>query len=409
MSRSPLSLSTVLETVHCFDEGDGIGSAEPYLWPVFFKIDGDSFAVESVGLIGFPVIEARNGHHGNLGDSDVDDGDDVPVPPELGQWQTTLKPIPVNDPTFRALIGEDLPGIAGVAVVLMEEDGWPDSLANTGYSALTDAITLAVAQIAAGFQHATHAPTKEEITAAISTVKDTAAGTVRDAIKGQMSGWQLLWYGTFGNNDDTIGSEVWTVSQDEFVHEDGTTTPVIDFVRHWDSDEAGDGDWQLSGSFTGVVPCPANALSGLFERSATEHTEREPSHRAALTAMRKFRSDNYAAYPGLTSWWQALHLNATTLVRAATRDRAVRDAVAQLFDRLPAVLQNPDERLDEHDLRALDTVLRSVAALSPQARRSFAGTAVKVAPTLAGRSWNEALKIMSGTPPNGSAPTRLPD
>ena len=195
MARPTLKLEVALENVHCYDEGDGPGDAEPYLWPVFFKIDGDSYAVETgAGLIGFPVIESRNGHHGNLGDTDVDAGDDVPVPEALGIWEDSLKPIPINDPFIRTVLGEDdLPGIVGTAVVLMEQDGWPWSLANTGYNALVNAIHLAVARVAAGFQHATHAPTKDEIEAAIKTVKDTAANTVHDAVKGEMSGWQLLW------------------------------------------------------------------------------------------------------------------------------------------------------------------------------------------------------------------------
>jgi hypothetical protein len=174
MARPKLNLTIALENIHCYDEADGWGSAEPYMWPVFFKIDGDGYAVDTgVGLIGFPVIESRNGDHGNLGDTDVDAGDDVAVPESLGTWKTTLKPIPVNDPVIQTLIGDDLPGICGVAAVLMEQDEWPNSLAETGYHALVNAIQLSVAQVAAGFQHATHAPTKEEIDAAFRQSRTT--------------------------------------------------------------------------------------------------------------------------------------------------------------------------------------------------------------------------------------------
>ena len=35
--RATLNLETVLQNVHCHDEGDGWGNAEPYIWTVFFK------------------------------------------------------------------------------------------------------------------------------------------------------------------------------------------------------------------------------------------------------------------------------------------------------------------------------------------------------------------------------------
>ncbi len=132
MARTAIHLKTQLVDILCRDEADGIGNAEPYLWPVFFKIDGDSFAVDAVGLIGFPTIIATNGNHGNLGDTDVDQGDRVVIPEALGTQTTLLKPIPVNDPTLRMVIGDDLPGIAGAVVVLMEQDSWPNSIATTG-------------------------------------------------------------------------------------------------------------------------------------------------------------------------------------------------------------------------------------------------------------------------------------
>ncbi|HEX7957880.1 MAG TPA: hypothetical protein VF508_13100, partial [Pyrinomonadaceae bacterium] len=81
MARAPINLRVQILDIFCHDEADGIGDAEPYLWPVFFKVDGDSYAVDAPGLIGFPKVITTNGNHGNLGDTDVGDDDRVSVPP----------------------------------------------------------------------------------------------------------------------------------------------------------------------------------------------------------------------------------------------------------------------------------------------------------------------------------------
>jgi hypothetical protein len=235
----------------CQDEADGPGDAEPYLWPVFFKIDGDSFAVDSVGLIGLPVIHSTNGAHGNLGTTDVGAGDLVTIPESVGTWLTVLKPIPVNDPTFKMVIGDDLPGIAGVVAVLMEQDSWPDSFATVGYSALINAVQLGVAQAAASFQMATMPPTKEEIDAQVAKMKALASTMVTGAIESYMSGTQTAWYGTLGNNDDQIGTQAWTMNQDDF-----KSRNLISITEQWSGDN---GSWTINGGFinldgTVVVP-----------------------------------------------------------------------------------------------------------------------------------------------------------
>jgi hypothetical protein len=57
MARKVLHSWLKLERIRCHDEGDGWGSAEPYLWTVFFKIDGDSVALtESLMLSGHATV-----------------------------------------------------------------------------------------------------------------------------------------------------------------------------------------------------------------------------------------------------------------------------------------------------------------------------------------------------------------
>ncbi len=387
MARPTLNLSISLDNIHCYDEGDGWGTAEPYLWPVFFKIDGDSYAVDSVGLIGFPVVDSRNGNHGNLGDTDVDAGDDVPIPTELGLFDGQLKPIPVNDPVFRQLIGDDLPGFCGVAVVLMEQDSWPNSIAVTGYNSLVDSITLGVAKVAAGFQHATQAPTKDEIDAAVQQVKDQASHTISGAIQETMSGWQVLWYGTFGNNDDTIGSEVFTASHDDFA-----TDAFIEIIKRWDNE----GDWQISGMMSGVAPCPADALASIVSGSAA----------GSLEAMHRYQDEQFKSLPGLQPWWQALTDNLGPTVQVIQRDQAAREGLERLLAAVPTILGEPNRPLEQAHIDDAGTVLDALTRENAAARRAFARRGSTIVAELEGKSWNQAAERIADVPPLGR---RRPD
>jgi hypothetical protein len=85
MARDLLRVWLDLERIHRHDEGNGWGSAEPYLWTVFFKIDGDSVALtEGLTLSGTATVVGTPGSHGNLGNTDVDAGDDIDIPSAIG-------------------------------------------------------------------------------------------------------------------------------------------------------------------------------------------------------------------------------------------------------------------------------------------------------------------------------------
>lgn len=390
MALQDLTLKVLLENIHCHDEGDGWGDAEPYLWPVFFKIDGDSFAVTSAGLIGFPLIESRNGNHRNLGHLSVDEGDNVSIPEELGSWQNTFKPIPVLDDSYKLLLGDNISGITGIAVVLMEEDGWPDELAVAGYNTFVNAVQLSVAKVAAGFQRATHEPTKEEIQAAIATVKATASSMVCDGVKGAMSGWELVWFGTFGNNDDTIGSEVWTVSHDDFEKD-----AFIEFNGRWSGDESGDGDWEFPGHSQASLHVPPKPCRGSLAATSAVlgQTRLVQCALSEPTCIQPFRGWNCGG----------AHLSSGTpdVVRIASRNPPVREAVGRLFVSLPDVLAAPDRPLTAEHMRDLTTVLEAVSNSTSFLPRTVAKRGLTVLPELEGRSWNAAIRRVSRVRPRG--------
>lgn len=407
--RATQNLEVLLQEVHCHDEGDGWGNAEPYIWTVFFKVDGDNFAVQAgSGLIGSPTIVSSNGSHGNLGNTDVDAGNVVPVPEAVGSWTTKLKPIPINDAGLRALLGEDdLPAIAGVVVALMEEDGWPDHLANTGYTAFVDAVHLAVVKVAASFQHALAAPTPEQIKEQIDVVKASAATSVEAAVKNAMSGWQLAWYGTFGNNDDTIGTEAFTTTGDQLV-----ATPAITINRRWSGDESGDGDWEIDGLFRGFPDVDCN-LESIFSFSAGNKAQGKAQGRKAqqgesqaksFDAMRAFREDGFRGNPGLGAWWGEFAAASPALAMLAEKRPEVQDALYGLLDDVGIWLEDGTAEIGRQSQKRLNTVFDALAESAQGRTKRVIRQAKRVVGRLDGATFADALRITAEMKPVGRTP-----
>lgn len=124
-----LNVVLKLNEIICHDEGDGWGSAEPYLWVIFFKIDGLSVWQNGIMLGGEADFRFSYGSHNNLPNHHVDAGDIVQIPSNVGEWSTILQPIEIDD--FQGNIIE-IPGIVGVVTVLMEEDNVTSSGAEAG-------------------------------------------------------------------------------------------------------------------------------------------------------------------------------------------------------------------------------------------------------------------------------------
>lgn len=389
-----LNVDVSIANVHCHDEGDGWGNAEPYLWTCFFKIDGDSFAVQAgSGLIGSPVISSSNGSHGNLGDTDVDAGDDVAVPEAIGLWRTKLKPIPVNDAGIRALLGADnLPGFVGVVVVLMEEDGWSNSIADAGYSAFVDAVQLGVVKVAASFQKAVAKPTQVQIQAAIDQVKSAAGASVRAAVKDAMSGFQLIWYGTFGDNDDQVGSEAFVSDSDTLSGSLG-----IDIGRRWSGDDSGDGDWEITGRIRGVpdIQC---SLDNLFDSFAAAQVG--PS----MDALRAFRDGPFRTMPGLGAWWDEFALLSPALVEVAATDTALQDALLGLLTSGTQALERPDEPVPNDVLDYLATVIERLDGRVGRRSGKVIHQARRLLGEIRGHRLSDAIEVAARFKPIGRTP-----
>lgn len=231
-----LNIEFKIDRVHCHDEGDGPGNAEPYLWTVFFKVDGDTVVVNSddlgnIFLQGVPTVVTTPGSHGNLGTSDVDEGDNVNVPAIIGEYRTIMKPIPLTTPAFgRTEVG----GMIGCIAVLMEEDNTSDSDAARGHERLDSAVRDQLTQLLGTLGITKPEPSEEDINAMTDRIGSAVKSAIQDGVG------VVEWIFGFGNMDDQIGSGVFRFSHSTLESSSGMPIP---FGRRWDNE----GDWELTG------------------------------------------------------------------------------------------------------------------------------------------------------------------
>jgi hypothetical protein len=377
VARDILDVWIRLDRVYCFDEGDGWGSAEPYLWPVFFKIDGDSVVLtEALTLSGTATVMGTYGSHGNLVNTDVDPGENLPIPEALGSWRTNLKPIPVQGPLASTI--PDVAGVAGVIAVLMEEDNVSDSGAKAGYSALVDAVRTGLDGVIGtlGF-------TKQEVTDQdIAAIEAAAEEAVKDAIKSNQGFFSNLW--SWLNADDQIGSEVFRFSHDELAEGN-----IINFTKRWKSN----GDWQLFGHANASVLCPAEAVGpGQAIIDAIFNADH-------MAAMRSFRDERFPDRRGAVEWWTTVQRNAAALSWLFQTDDAARDAMKTLGPKAAELAAHPDKPMSDEVLRAANRVLAAAAASPDRRLRIDARRASSFLELARGRSLADTVDLAAELPP----------
>lgn len=240
-----LNVEFKLERIHCHDEGDGPGNAEPYLWTVFFKVDGDTCVINSDGpsifLQGTPTVITTPGNHGNLGDTDVDEGDDVAIPSIIGEYRTRMKPIPLTAPVFGVA---EVGGMIGCIAVLMEEDNTSNGAIQLGHEALDRSVRDRLQEVMGRLSITNPEPTEADINAMSAAI----GSAVSDAIRHGVSIGD--WIFALGNMDDMVGSEVFRFSHNALEAAAGTGIP---FNKRWPSE----GDWEIFGRVRAtVVPRP---------------------------------------------------------------------------------------------------------------------------------------------------------
>lgn len=381
--RNKLSVVFDLDHIHCFDEADGWGSAEPYLWVVYFKIDGTTVKLnDSLMLEGHSTVFTTPGSHGNLNNTDVDAGDVVPIPSALGHLKMELTPIPVPD-SVKALGVDDVTAIAGCIVILMEEDNVSDDGAEAGHQALNSAVKAALDGLIP-----TLGVTNQSITDAdIKKMTDKIQSKIESAIENQQNFFENLWAAI--NPDDLIGTNVWKFSGDDLL----SKNPIA-LQKRWTNDN---GDWEIFGSINTKeeITCPADLVKKIFDALFGADSSKK-----SMKALQDFQKADMIKYKGLGTWWSLARKNAFFLAKALD-NKAARDAAVALFRSAPEILSKRDAALSEEHFNNAMKVLNSMAdaAVKDRLARKDVSRSIDALQVLKGKSPNQIFDALSTATP----------
>ncbi len=396
MARPSMRWLINLNPLQCHDEGDGIGDAEPYLWTIFFKCDGSSLMVSDAGRIeGSAVVFPTTGSHGNLHRDDVDEGDSVFIPSELGLFNDSVIPIPVA-PAIQPLLGqEDLPGFFGVVVVLMEEDNVTDDGAEAGHQALNAAVQTAIDRVLQNLGAGHTSITPEDIASVTEGIDDA----VSDAISEQQNLFEDIW--SFLNADDQIGNQTFVFNQDQFVTPEQPDQRVgtLGFSQRWRNE----GDWEIHGAMALTEQCVATSAASIVAGKGGGSVYRGggwEKFSRPLSAMRSFRDDYFHRYDGLRDWWNLAARNTAQLGYLAMSDPAMRASIGALLKDMDGVLGNLHAKLPRGFLYQAKRAVSLARKSSSRRLRLDASQVEEVLQRLkSGATGQDALRLFVGLTP----------
>jgi len=345
--RNHLQVTFNLEHLSCYDEADGWGDAEPYMWTVYFMIDGTTCRLnDALKLEGTATIFTTPGSHGDLNNTDVDAGDSVPVPAAIGLQTMTMAPIPVPQAVKNAGI-DDVPAVAGCIVILMEEDNVTDDGAEAGHQALNQAVQNALNSLipTLGISH-------QDVTDAdIDALTQQIESKISDAIENEQNFFENIW--SWFNKDDHIGTKVWKFNGDQLLQ----TNPT-ELRQRW---TGSDGDWELFGSVSTVeIPtCPADVVRAILD-ALFGH---QASHNMTMDAMYSFRDKEMEEMPGLHHWWNLVSRNSHFLWQGH-QHKEFNESIVTLFKDLPSIFVAIDAPMSDHYFDHVMTIVKHISEMN---------------------------------------------
>ncbi len=235
----PAELKISLDKLTLHRKSERWGMSEPYLWNIFFRVDGDAIKINpNFTINGKGIFHSSKGSHKNLNTS-IHRQNSVSIPKAVGIWETVLTPVRV--PYFEQFV----PGMAGVISILMEENNVSSEGAEAGRIALLEQVQNAMNGALKAFD-----PKVIDISDIQNSLSSYFQGQVGnfvdgiekyviEAIKKRQNILQNVW--SLINADNLVGFKVWNFSHQELVDNNGK----MKLNHHWKSDKYG--NWEIDG------------------------------------------------------------------------------------------------------------------------------------------------------------------
>jgi hypothetical protein len=186
-------------------------SLTPFIWIVFFKVDGTTVILNDAGMLVSPdgsppkgLVFSAAGSHGDLG-SKMTVGDVRGIPASIGTWTESLTPIAVPPNLVEVAGQSNFPATFGAAVVLNRTGGHiPEHAIEAGHQELVTAVGAVLTKLLQTLGPGNETITSDQIAAATAGL----SSGVSDAVEKAMSIWEKLW--AVSGEDSSIGQVILT-------------------------------------------------------------------------------------------------------------------------------------------------------------------------------------------------------
>lgn len=220
MDLPPVRTHINLGTIRLATSVSGV-DFHPYLWSVFFKVDGDTVFVDSSFTAqGQATVVGTPGDHDDLPGSDGIPGSfpaaTITIPATLGEFHTVVTPIPVRP------LGISLPGTVGCVAILMDQQDTPADAVAQGHQALNTSLQQALDALIPTF-----GPTKTAVTPAdIQVIRNAVTTAVVNAVKNAQNVWQAIFDALLGTEDQPLAQAIYYYTQDQLINSAAQGIPL---------------------------------------------------------------------------------------------------------------------------------------------------------------------------------------